>query len=86
LTAVDSATGFVFSRLAKSRLSVVDHLILRKLAANSGRKLRFVRIDNEFLTKISRDWAKSNDISFQPSLPFANNTVRHVVCLALCKK
>jgi hypothetical protein len=79
LTAVDSATGFVFSRLVKSRLSVVDHLeALRRFVAASDKTLRYIRTDNEFVTKLSRAWAASNNIIFQPSIPFEHNTVRQV--------
>jgi hypothetical protein len=78
-TAVDSATGFVFSKLAKSRLSVVDKLeALRLTIANSGRVLKVIRTDNEFVTRLSKAWAKIHNIQFQPSIPYSHNTVRHI--------
>jgi hypothetical protein len=79
LTTVKSATGFAFTGLAKSRSSVVDHLeALRTFVANSNKILRFIRADNELITRLSRDWGKKHDISFQQSIPFTHNTARHV--------
>ena len=79
VTAVDVDTGFIFVRLAKSRVSLVDHLEdLRLFTLESGKRLATIRTDNEFLSKMARQWAAQHGISFQPSSPNEHNTVRRV--------
>jgi hypothetical protein len=78
-TAVDASTRFIFAKLAKSRLSVVDNLgALRISVLNSNKTLRVIRTDNEFVTSLSKTSAKYHNIQLQPSIPFAHNTLRHV--------
>ena len=44
----------------------------------SGKILKVIRTDNEFLTKQAQNWAATNGVSFQPSTPDEHNTVRRV--------
>jgi hypothetical protein len=79
MAAVDCASDLIFARTTQTRVSLVDHLeALRLLVSSTGKVLRTIRTDNEYLTLLSRKWAESHDIVFQPSIPFEHNTVRKV--------
>jgi hypothetical protein len=77
--AIDCATDLVFARTIQTRVSLVDHLeALRVSALSTGKVLKVIRTDNEYITLLSKAWALSHNISFQPSIPFEHNTVRRV--------
>jgi hypothetical protein len=79
MAAVDCSSKLIFARTAQTRVSLVDHLeALRVSVASSGKRLKIIRTDNEYLTLLSKRWAASHDIIFQPSIPFEHNTVRVV--------
>jgi hypothetical protein len=77
--AIDCASDLVFARTIQTRVSLVDHLeALRLSALSTGKELKVIRTDNEYITLLSKAWALSHNVSFQPSIPFEHNTVRRV--------
>jgi hypothetical protein len=79
MAAVDCSFKLIFKRTTQTRVLLVDHLeSLRLSVASSGKHLKTIRTDNEYLTLLSRQWALSHDTVFQPSIPLEHNTVRTV--------
>ena len=79
LTAIDSASKFIKTRLCINRVGVIQHLEeIRLFVAEKGRTLRILRTDNEFLTSAATHWAKRHNILFKASIPFEHDTVRVV--------
>ena len=62
-----------------NRVNVVAHLEkCRLFVKKSGKLLTTIRIDNEFLTSISKDWANVHNINFVPIVPYEHDSVRMV--------
>ena len=76
-TTVDASSKFVFARLCRNRLSTIAHLeALRLFALDSNRIIRYLCMDNEFITTTA--WAASHKMLFISSIPHEHDTVRSI--------
>jgi hypothetical protein len=76
---IDLASDYAYSASIASRVGLLLHVMrLRDFITASGKSLKVLRMDNEFLTIAIRSWCAQNHIKFLPSLPHRHNKTRRI--------
>jgi len=76
---IDLASDYAYSASISSRVGLLLHVMrLRDFITASGKSLKFLRTDNEFLTIAIRSWCAQNHIILLPSLPHRHNKTRRI--------
>jgi hypothetical protein len=76
---IDLASDYAYSASIASRVGLLLHVMrLRDFITASGKTLKVLRTDNEFLTIAIRSWCAQNHIKLLPSLPHRHNKTRRI--------